>query len=178
MWHRWQSIGTFATSIRSLLDPCGSWQVTQFSRPTACSNRNGPRFSAWQLAQLSATELPSLSIFTFCEPWGLWQEEHASLPSRTGMCCERCTLFTTFWWHWAHVSIWVSVFSCAFSDFGACTLWQVRHDRLRASCLPPDHSLCSERLWQVMQVSLTSRAEIFVSCLIFVLSPPPSTCAW
>ena len=60
MWQRWQSIGSFATSIRSLFEPCGSWQVTQFSRPTACSHRNGPRFSAWQVAHASLIELPSL----------------------------------------------------------------------------------------------------------------------
>ena len=57
-WQRWQSIGSFATSIRSLFEPCGSWQVTQFSRPAACSHRNGPRFSAWQVAQASLIELP------------------------------------------------------------------------------------------------------------------------
>ena len=49
-WQRWQSIGALATSIRSLFDPCGSWQLAQFSRPAACSHRKGPRFSAWQLA--------------------------------------------------------------------------------------------------------------------------------
>src|SRR5512132_3602931 len=126
-WQRWQSIGTFATSMRSLLDPCGSWQVTQFSRPTACSHRNGPRFSVWQLAQASVIEVPSLSIFTFCDPCGLWQVVHSILApffSPTGMCDDLCTLLTSLRWHWTQVSCTVSVFNCAFSDFGACTLWQ------------------------------------------------------
>jgi hypothetical protein len=47
MWQRWQSIGDFATSIRSLDEPCGSWQLSRLSRPAACSKRNGPRFSVW-----------------------------------------------------------------------------------------------------------------------------------
>jgi hypothetical protein len=45
MWHRWQSIGIRTTSMRSFDDPCGSWQVVQFSRTGACSNRTGPRIS-------------------------------------------------------------------------------------------------------------------------------------
>src|SRR6516164_493132 len=139
-WHRWQSIGTFATSIRSLFDPCGSWQLVQLSRTATCSQRNGPRFSAWQLAQASVMELPSRSIFTFCEPCGLWQDVHSSLLSLsvpTGMCEDRFTLLTMFWWQALQVSSTVSVFSCAFSDLGSCTLWQVTQPTLRASCLPP-----------------------------------------
>src|SRR3970040_2179580 len=96
MWQRWHSIGTLATSIRSLFEPCGSWHVTQFSRPTACSNRNGPRFSAWQLAQDSAIELPVLSIFTFCDPCGLWQLVHSILASRAGMWDDLWGLLASF----------------------------------------------------------------------------------
>src|SRR5512139_491131 len=146
-WQRWHSIGSLATSMRSLFEPCGSWQVTQLSRPTACSNRNGPRFSAWQLAHASVIELPSFSILTFCDPCGLWQVVHSSLPSLTGMCDDLWTLLTSFRWHCTQVSICVSVLSCARSDFGACTLWQVVHDTLRASCLLPDHSVWLLRLW-------------------------------
>src|SRR3989304_2948329 len=124
MWQRWQSIGTLATSMRSLFDPCGSGQVTQFSRPTACSNRNGPRFSAWQLAHDSATELPVLSIFTFCDPCGLWQLVHSILPSRTGMCDDLWSLLAFLRWQAWQVSSCVSVLSSAFSPFGAGALWQ------------------------------------------------------
>src|SRR5581483_306689 len=49
VWHCWHSIGTGSTSSVWLLEPCGSWQVRQFSRTGACSNTNGPRFSAWQV---------------------------------------------------------------------------------------------------------------------------------
>ena len=45
--------------MRSLFDPCGSWQVAQLSPlMPACSNRNGPRFSAWHDAHASLTLLP------------------------------------------------------------------------------------------------------------------------
>jgi hypothetical protein len=45
MWQRWQSIGMRTTSMRSFDEPCGSWQVAQFSRTGACSNSIGPRIS-------------------------------------------------------------------------------------------------------------------------------------
>ena len=41
-------------------DPCGSWQVVQLSTTGACSHRNGPRFSAWQLVQLWSMVVPTL----------------------------------------------------------------------------------------------------------------------
>src|SRR6185295_2804114 len=55
------------------------------------------------------------------DPWGLWQSEHATSPSRIGwrevrLICTRCSL-----WHWKQVSDWVSlsrVRSCA-----VCTWW-------------------------------------------------------
>src|SRR3954468_3339808 len=154
-WQRWHNIGSLATSIRSLFVPCGSWQLTQFSRPAACSHRNGPRFSAWHVAQASLIELPSRSILTFCDPCGLWHVVHSSLPSRTGMCDDRCTLATSFVWHCTQVSVTVSFFSWASVDFGSCTLWQVVQDMLRESCLLPAQLLCSLRAWHVVQVSPT-----------------------
>src|SRR5207247_3214329 len=33
-WHRWQRNGRLATSMRSLFEPCGSWQVTQDRKST------------------------------------------------------------------------------------------------------------------------------------------------
>src|SRR5579872_3364212 len=125
IWHRWQSIGTFATSIRSLLLPCGSWQLAQFSRPAACSQRNGPRFSAWQLAQASLMVLPVFSIRTLFEPCGLWQEVQSILPSRTGMWPDFFTFNASCLWHVSQVCEAVTVLSCAFSDFGLWTLWQL-----------------------------------------------------
>src|SRR3954454_17971762 len=87
MWQRWQSIGMRTLSMRSFDEPCGSWQVTQLSRTGVCSKSIGPRISAWQLVQLSTTELPVFSALTLLiEPCGLWQDEHDIFPSRTGMC--------------------------------------------------------------------------------------------
>src|SRR5262245_18949056 len=95
--------------MRSFEDPCGSWQVAQFSRTGACSKSTGPRISVWQVMHSSATELPDLSAFTLVvEPCELWHDEHAILPSRTGMCATaRSVLATCVRWHVAHS--WVSV---------------------------------------------------------------------
>src|SRR5215510_2724872 len=84
-WHRWHRNGRLATSSRSLLLPCGSWHVTQALATGACSHRNGPRFSAWQLVQLSSIVVPTFRSRTFCEPCGLWHDPQVSWASRTGM---------------------------------------------------------------------------------------------
>src|SRR4051794_717732 len=127
MWQRWHSIGMRTFSIRSFDEPCGSWQVAQFSRTGACSKSIGPRISVWQLVHSSATELPVFRFLTLLiEPCGLWQELHDILPSRTGMCAtERSVLVTCSRWHVAQS--WVSVVctSCRSADFGLWTLWQV-----------------------------------------------------
>ena len=49
VWHSKHSRGRDIFSENSLIEPCGSWQFRQFSRTGACSNRNGPRFSAWHV---------------------------------------------------------------------------------------------------------------------------------
>ena len=49
MWHIWQSRGRCWFSMYSYTDPCGLWQLRQFSRTGSCSHRNGPRLSAWHL---------------------------------------------------------------------------------------------------------------------------------
>src|SRR5436309_3324574 len=108
-------MGCLATSMRSMFEPCASWHVVQLSRVTWWSHRNGPRFSAWQVAHASLTELPSRSILTFCDPCGLWQVVHCILAPfsvPTGLCDDFCTLFTWVRWHCTHVSSTVSVFSC------------------------------------------------------------------
>ena len=82
--------------MRSFDEPCGSWHVAQFSRTGACSHSIGPRISAWQLMQLSPTELPTLSALTLLiEPCGLWHDEHDILPSRTGMCATARSVLAT-----------------------------------------------------------------------------------
>ena len=49
VWHSVHRRGRETFSRNSFTEPCGSWQFRQFSRTGACSNRNGPRFSAWHL---------------------------------------------------------------------------------------------------------------------------------
>src|SRR5436190_4503778 len=132
--------------MRSLDDPCGSWQVVQPSPPGACSQRYGPRLSAWQVVQVSAIESPRRSSFTLVVPCTLWQVEHCILPSRTGMCPERSSLATLSRWQVTQVPSSVVVRSWAFSDLKLWTLWQLTHDRFRESCALPSHSAWVWRL--------------------------------
>ena len=106
------------TSMRSLDEPCGSWQVAQFSRTGACSKSTGPRISVWQLVQSSATELPYFRFLTLLiEPWGLWHDEHDILPSRTGMCATARSVFATCSrWHLAQTSVCVVLTSWFSTD--------------------------------------------------------------
>src|SRR5579871_4190572 len=175
MWHRWQSIGTFATSMRSLFEPCGSWQLVQFSRPAECSQRNGPRFSVWQVTHASLTVLPTLSMRTLFDPCGLWHEVHSSLPSLTGMCPAFLIFSASCLWQFSQVCVTVTVFSCAFSDLGLCTLWHVTHETLRASCMLPCHSVWFPLTWQLRQASFASRADSTVKRLMSSFLPE-STC--
>src|SRR5437763_474269 len=116
--------------MRSLFEPCGSWHVTHAFATGACSQIAGPRFSVWQLVQLSSIVVPTFSSRTFCEPCTLWQDAQVSEPSRTGMCWNRCVLLTTFWWQVAHICCSDAAFSwCA--PFGSCTLWHVTQLTLR-----------------------------------------------
>src|SRR4029079_2368038 len=142
MWQRWQSIGMRVTSMRSFDEPCGSWQVAQFSRTGACSKIIGPGISVGQLLHSSATELPVFRFLTLLiEPCGLWQELHDSLPSRTGMCATaRSVLVTCSRWHVAQTCFSVGWTSCRAVDFGLWTLWHVLHERLRRSWPLPSHA--------------------------------------
>src|SRR3954471_16422405 len=163
--------------MRSLFEPCGSWQLAQLSRPAAWSCRNGPRFSAWQLAHVSLMVLPTLSMRTLVEPCGVWQVVQSILPSRTGMCPDFLTFMASCLWQVSQVCTAVTVLSCARSDFGLCTLWQLAHETLRASCMPPFHCACEPLLWHVRQVELTSRALIAVKRRMSSFLPE-STCFW
>ena len=57
--------------------PCGSWQIEQSSVTGACSQRKGPRFSAWQVKHVSLSVRPT-SAKSAMEPCGLWQSLQAS----------------------------------------------------------------------------------------------------
>src|SRR5512139_3594614 len=141
--------------MRSLFEPCGSWQVAQLSATGACSHMYGPRFSAWQLVQLSSIVVPVFSSFWFELPWTLWHDAHDILPSRTGMWLKRFCLFTIARWHDAHSSDSLFAFSCL-SPTGECTLWQLAQPTLRLSCWLPAHRAWVLRSWQLVQSSLAS----------------------
>src|SRR3954454_23016330 len=170
MWQRWQSIGMRTFSIRSFDEPCGSWQVAQFSRTGACSKSIGPRISVWQLVHDSATEFPVFRFLTLLiEPCGLWHDEHDILPSRTGMCATaRSVLATCSRWQVAHTSVCVVFTSWCSTDFGLWTLWHVVQVRFRRSCALPSHPTWSVRLWHVKQIWFASAG--FMS-LIFGMCP-------
>ena len=94
------------------------------------------------------------------------------------MCAECFVFITLSRWHVAHVSLIVAFLSCALSDLKLCTLWHVVQPTFRLACALLSHIRCSPRLWHVVQTALASLAVIVLNVRIFVLSPPPSTCAW
>ena len=49
LWQPEHSMGRVCTKSLSALDPWGAWQFMQFSLTGACSHKNGPRFSVWQV---------------------------------------------------------------------------------------------------------------------------------
>src|SRR5688572_32513810 len=102
----------------------------QLSLTGACSQRYGPRLSAWQLVQLSSIVVPAFSSLTFVLPCTLWQEAHVSAPSRTGIWLKRCCLFVILRWQLAHCCVTVLALSWA-GPFDACTLWHVVQPMLR-----------------------------------------------
>ena len=142
------------TSMRSFDEPCGSWQVAQFSRTGACSHSTGPRISVWQLVQLSATELPVFSALTLLiEPCGLWHDEHDILPSRTGMCATaRSVLATCRRWQVAHSSVSVAFTSWCSERLRAVHAVAGRAGQVARSCALPSHPAWLPRLWQVRHV--------------------------
>src|SRR4030095_9537241 len=79
-----------------LREPCASWHLTQFSITGGCSHRTGPRRSVWQLRQFSFTVV-CRSWLGLGVPWGLWQLVQVTLPSRYGMCEERCNCARRIW---------------------------------------------------------------------------------
>src|SRR4051812_50207258 len=79
---------------------------------------------------------PTLSMRTLVEPCGVWQVVQSILPSRTGMCPDFLTFIDSCLWQVSQVCTAVAVFSCARSDFGVWTLWQVAPDRVRGAWVP------------------------------------------
>jgi len=97
---------------------------------------------------MAAIELPTRKALTLLiDPCGLWHDAHDILPSRTGMCATaRSVLATCGRWQLAQSSVWLPLTSCASTDFGACTLWQVVQERFRLSCSLPSHPAWLPRL--------------------------------
>src|SRR5689334_6687660 len=91
------------------------------------------------------------------------------------MCPDFLTFIASCLWQVWQVSTTVTVFSCARSDFGLCTLWQVVQDTPRASCMPPSKFACELLLWQLRHDTFTSRGDIAVNRLMSALLPE-STC--
>jgi hypothetical protein len=116
------------------------------------------------------TVLPVFSSFTLVVPCGLWHDEHSILPSRTGMWPDLSSFATLSRWQVMQVPCWFIAFSCEVVDIGLWMLWQLMHETLRASCWLPFHRACSPLLWQVVQVALTSFAEILLNCFGLIFS--------
>ena len=53
--------GALTTGWLMSTQPCGLWQIMQSSRTGGWSKRKGPRFSAWQVRQVSVTFTPESS---------------------------------------------------------------------------------------------------------------------
>src|SRR3990172_8212844 len=128
-WHCWQSRGLATFSRFSWFEPCGSWQVAQLSTTGACSQRKGPRFSAWQVKHVSLAEF-SLRSAGVTVPCGLWQAVQVILPSRSGMCEERIVCARFWRGHWPQVSVTVARASWARDEVVSMSLWQLSQPRL------------------------------------------------
>src|SRR3569832_427172 len=133
-WHCWHRNGERCLSSGATVEPCGVWQFMQSSFADAWFHRNGPRFSAWQLKQVSLT-LAFFSSFGPMEPCGLWQSEHATLPASIGCAEMRCVSARCILWQLAHTSVCVTLVITA-SSF-AWTLWQSLHVTPFCLCWPP-----------------------------------------
>ena len=131
-WQRWQRYGCLATSILSWFEPCGLWQLRQFSRTGACSQRKGPRFSVWHWRQSSFVN-SALIILGLLPSWGLWQLVQVMRPSRTGWCEVRRLRARIAWWQVKQVSESVVVLSWARADLNSWTPWQVMQATPRRS---------------------------------------------
>src|SRR5262249_31525003 len=108
-WQEAHTRGIRTFSNCGLFEPCGSWQFAQFSITGGCGQREGPRRSVWQLMQFSLGVV-WMRCFGLGVPCGLWQLVQVTLPSRYGMCEERCNCALRIWWHCRHNS------GCAFCN--------------------------------------------------------------
>src|SRR6188474_2673602 len=90
-WQRWQSIGALATSMRSLVDPCGLWHDVQSILPS----RSGmwPDFwtfiasCLWQLTHVSTALAVFSCAFADFGLCMLWQLTHETLRASCRLPC-------------------------------------------------------------------------------------------
>src|SRR5262245_41867355 len=121
----------------------------QFSFTGGCSQRNGPRLSAWQLRQMSFVDAAAIRAGETV-PWGLWQEVQVIQPSlraergsycsweptpwRSGMWALRYCWLRRIRWHWAQVSITFEWLSIESTEMFFITWWQLVQGAPRISC--------------------------------------------
>src|SRR3989304_3589155 len=163
-WHCWQSRGLATFRRFSWFEPCGSWQVAQLSTTGACSQRKGPRFSAWQVKHVSLAEF-SLRSAGVTVPCGLWQAVQVILPSRSGMCEERIVCARFWRWHWPQGSITVARARWAGDEGGSAP------PRRRAPWGAPCKTRRADFGWQPRPVALR-RSTGVVSSLAKLTIPP------
>src|SRR5512140_3315530 len=183
MWQRWHRKGRLPASTLSLFEPCGSWQVRQFSRTGACSHSMGPRLSMWQLSHSSLLDVARIMCGPV-EPCGLWQLAQFMPPSMIGMWAERASAIFLVRWQVRHSSLvlaFLSMLRCP-GSCASCMVWQLMHDTLWLACELFSHRNCSPTRWQVVQVALTwsagsLRGSMMVAYPGFDLSPAASACA-
>src|SRR5512137_993832 len=172
-WQSAQSAGGFCASSRLCAEPCGVWQVPQFSITGGCSWIQGPRLSAWQETHRSCED--SLrSAKAVSVPCGSWQSWQVTLPSMIGWCEGFRISARVSRWHSTQTLYdrlrEVVVYGEAANEaelmfFGLAALcvpwmlWQLTQVTSTFLCLLAFHtSRCREPAWQAMHTADFSAA--------------------
>src|SRR5512143_571939 len=164
----------------SWLEPWGSWQLAQLSFTGACTHRNGPRFSAWHVKQVSLGEA-SLRSDWLIVPCGLWHEVQVILPSRSGMCEVRIVWARFCRWQVPQVSITVSLASWWRGETFSMTLWQFVQATSRDSCALPCQKMRAPLVWHDRHTAFrfsTGVRSFFANVISPPLPLPPPASTW
>src|SRR4051812_46169837 len=145
LWHSWHRNGGRCLSRLAIVVPCGSWQMAQLSCTGGWLFTNGPRFSMWQVKQVSLTVSRTSCLgVPLCT---LWHDEQAILPSTIGWCTGRLI--------WTRCSLWQvkQVSGCVYlSRTGSRAAWALWHELQSTSRLACTLMFQSTRLppwWQL-----------------------------
>ena len=85
MWHSKHSRGRDILSMASLIEPCGSWQLSAIlAHRHVLEQERSALFGVALIASLVDRLVRSIASVKL--PCGLWQSEQTILPSRIGMC--------------------------------------------------------------------------------------------